>query len=224
MLSVLSREVEVNGSKARYASDAMHRVIDVVLATTVLVLSTPLLVFAVLAIRLESPGRAIFCQDRVGRRHQVFTIYKLRTMYIDADDRLHREANEREILGLAEPMNGVAYKNESDPRVTRVGRVLRRFSLDELPQMVNVLKGEMAVVGPRPSLTWEAELFPASATQRLDVRPGITGIWQVTGRNNVSMQEMLTMDCHYVASRTIRGDLWIILKTVPAVFEAEGAA
>lgn len=224
MSTVMSYEIESNKVKARSASDAVHRLIDVGVASTVLVLSMPVLAIAVLAIRLESRGGALFSQDRVGRWHEVFTIYKLRTMYVDADDRVHRQDNEREILGLADPQEGVAYKNLADPRVTRVGRFLRRFSLDELPQMVNVLKGDMALVGPRPSMPWEVELFPAHTNRRLDVRPGVTGVWQVTGRNNVSMQEMLEMDCDYVDSQTIRGDCWIILRTIPAVFDAEGAA
>jgi lipopolysaccharide/colanic/teichoic acid biosynthesis glycosyltransferase len=146
---------------------------------------------------------------------------KLRTMRNDATDAVHREYVQRMLAGDARPEDGL-YKLGHDNRVTRVGAVLRRCSLDELPQFWNVLRGDMSLVGPRPVLPWEAELFPSWAGRRFDVQPGVTGLWQVSGRNRLTMTEGLALDVRYVASRTLRLDLLILVRTVGAVIGRGG--
>ena len=201
-----------------------ERVVDLLVAVPCLVVAAPLLALVALVVRLDSPGPAFFLQPRTGRFRQEFTIVKFRTMHVDNDDRAQRAQNARELSGESERFEGVSYKDRMDPRVTRVGRVLRRLSIDELPQLINVIAGQMSIVGPRPSLPWETELFPADAEDRFTVRPGITGVWQVSGRNNVSMSEMLEMDCEYARTRSVVGDLTLMLQTIPAVLRSEGAA
>lgn len=201
-----------------------QRSLDIVVASVCLVLFGPLMLFIVAIIRLDSRGKAMFHQQRIGLAYQEFTLIKFRTMFVDNDDSEHREQNRQELLGASNQFADEMYKDPNDNRITRVGGFLRRYSLDELPQLINVLHGTMSIVGPRPSMTWEVELFPASARDRFSVNPGITGIWQVAGRNNVSMPEMLEMDCEYALNRTIRQDLGIMVRTVPAALSAEGAA
>lgn len=208
----------------RTVDEQLTRFVDVVVSSIALALSSPALVVIVLAIRLDSRGPAIFRQARVGRDREVFTIYKFRTMYHGVSDSAHRDQNLRELAGEGRLSGEVAYKDRSDPRVTRVGRVLRRFSLDELPQLVNVVAGDMALVGPRPSLTWEVDEFPEWAAPRFDVRPGITGVWQVGGRNQVSMLEMLELDVAYARTRSLPTDLGLLARTIPAVLGTAGAA
>jgi len=155
----------------------------------------------------------------------MFTLLKMRTMYADNDDRIHREY----VTGMLtsdQPENGGQrglFKLERDPRVTPVGRWLRKTSLDELPQLFNVLKGEMALVGPRPVLAWEAELFSQAHQERFGVKPGLTGLWQVSGRSKLSMQEALDLDAEYVRRRSLLLDLKILLLTPQALFRG-GAA
>lgn len=201
-----------------------QRSLDIVVASVCLVLFGPLMLFIVAIIRLDSRGKAMFHQQRIGLAYQEFTLIKFRTMFVDNDDSEHREQNRQELLGASNQFADEMHKDPNDNRITRVGGFLRRYSLDELPQLINVLQGTMSIVGPRPSMTWEVELFPASARDRFSVNPGITGIWQVAGRNNVSMPEMLEMDCEYALNRTIRQDLGIMVRTMPAALSAEGAA
>ncbi len=200
------------------------RLLDLVVAIPALALAAPVLALAVVAIRLDSTGPAVFVQPRTGRDRREFDILKLRTMFIDNDDSIQRQQNMLELANDVDRLQGVAFKDQLDPRITRVGRRLRRFSLDELPQLINVIKGEMSIVGPRPSLPWEAELFPASVEDRFAVLPGITGVWQVSGRNDVSMPEMLEMDCEYARQKSVVGDLKLMLRTIPAVLSSKGAA
>jgi lipopolysaccharide/colanic/teichoic acid biosynthesis glycosyltransferase len=141
---------------------------------------------------------------------------KFRTMVVDGDDSAHREYVRRLLTGSAEPEDGL-YKLGADPRVTRVGAVLRKASIDELPQLINVLRGDMSLVGPRPALPWEAALFPDWAAPRFTVRPGLTGLWQVSGRNRLTMLDGLVLDADYVARQSLFLDLAILLRTVPAV-------
>jgi lipopolysaccharide/colanic/teichoic acid biosynthesis glycosyltransferase len=140
-------------------------------------------------------------------------------MYADCDDRIHREMNIRELRGDRNPpgTSGGLFRLHHDPRITKIGHVLRRYGLDELPQLINVLWGEMSLVGPRPSLPWEVELFTPEQCRRLEVRPGISGLWQVSNRYAVSMPDMLALDVRYVDTRSLTLDLWIMLQTPRAV-------
>ena len=196
---------------------AIHkRLLDVVLSTVALVALFPLLLLIGAAIRLESPGAAIFSQKRVGRNGKPFTLYKFRSMHVDAAER-------RKDLLSASDRDGICFKARNDPRVTKVGRILRRFSLDELPQIVNILTGKMSIVGPRPALPEEVEAYSKRALRRLSVKPGLTGIWQVSGRADVDFDRMVDMDIAYTRSRSILLDLALIAVTFQAVFKGRGA-
>ncbi|GAA4864546.1 hypothetical protein GCM10023203_10560 [Actinomycetospora straminea] len=149
-------------------------------------------------------------------------MYKFRTMRVGADDRAQRDLVARELAGENTLVNGTC-KISGDPRVTRVGELLRRTSLDELPQLVNVLRGDMALVGPRPCLVWEAEMFPPACAPRFTVRPGLTGLWQVSGRSTIGTAEMLALDVVYVRARGLRTDVRILIRTVPSMLTRDGA-
>ena len=199
------------------------RVLDVALAAGLLVLTCPVTALAATAIRLETPGPVLFCQERVGRNGRRFQIYKLRTMAVDNDDSEHRAYVAALMQGQADRRGGV-FKLVADRRVTRVGRLLRRLSIDELPQLLNVLRGDMSMVGPRPPLPSEAELYDTRARQRLAVKPGITGLWQVSGRCLLSYQEMIALDLQYCRSSSVATDLGILLRTPASVLSRRGAA
>ncbi|MDN4490673.1 sugar transferase [Demequina sp. SYSU T00068] len=184
-------------------------------AAILLVLAVPMLAIAT-AVRLSSPGPVLFRQSRVGLAHQPFEMLKFRTMYLDAEERLAAIIAENE-------GNGVHFKMREDPRVTRVGRVLRRFSLDELPQLFNVLKGDMSIVGPRPPLPRETELWDQEVARRQLVKPGITGLWQVSGRADLSWEETVRLDLHYTQNWTLGLDAIIVLRTAWAVLAGRGA-
>jgi lipopolysaccharide/colanic/teichoic acid biosynthesis glycosyltransferase len=190
-----------------------------------LVVLAPVLGLIALVIRIDSSGSPIYRQRRLGLRGAPFEMYKFRTMYTGNDPEAHRRYVSRLILeGSTELQNGSGgYKLENDPRITRVGAVLRRLSLDELPQLLNVLRGEMSLVGPRPPLEYEAELYTARQHGRLDAVPGMTGLWQVSGRNSTTFEEMIDLDLSYIAGRSLRGDLGILVRTVSVVREAGGA-
>jgi lipopolysaccharide/colanic/teichoic acid biosynthesis glycosyltransferase len=206
------------------AADRGARLLDVVVAGTVLVLSSPLLVGIALLVAATSRGGPLFRQLRIGRDEQPFVMYKFRTMYVGCDDRLHREYVRRVLLGTPPPVGaGGLYKLVDDPRVTRLGLLLRRTSLDELPQLLNVLRGDMALVGPRPVLPWEAVLLRPEHRARFQVRPGITGLWQVSGRSRLPMSQALDLDVQYVRARCLRLDVVLLLRTVPAVLTCRGA-
>jgi lipopolysaccharide/colanic/teichoic acid biosynthesis glycosyltransferase len=181
-----------------------------------LLLCLPLLVVVWALVRLTSPGPALFRQVRVGEGGRSFEMLKFRTMVVDNDDSAHRDYVARLLAGEAEPEEGL-YKLGTDPRVTRVGAVLRKASIDELPQLINVMRGDMSLVGPRPALPWEVAMFPDWAAPRFSVRPGLTGLWQVSGRNRLSMLDGLVLDTDYVARRGLLLDLVILVRTVPAV-------
>lgn len=200
---------------------AMKRGLDVLVAGAALVVAMPLMVVVYLLVRLSSPGPALFRQARLGRDGKPYDILKFRTMHIGCDEGVHREYVTRLLAGTAEQHNGL-YKLGADRRVTRVGAVLRRLSIDELPQLVNVLRGEMALVGPRPALPWEAEMFPGWAAPRYSVRPGLTGLWQVSGRSRLTMLQGLRLDVDYVERQSTLLDLAILVRTVPTVLAAGG--
>lgn len=197
------------------------RAFDVAVALVVLVVALPVLVLAAALIRLESPGPVLFRQGRVGRGGRRFTIIKLRTMRVGGDDATHMQYVAALVNGLATPQAGI-YKLDDDRR-TRVGEFLRRSSLDELPQLLNVLGGSMSLVGPRPSTPEEAELWDERARQRLQVKPGITGLWQVSGRSRLTYDEMLDLDLRYAAQRSIWLDVRILARTPFALLRAETA-
>jgi lipopolysaccharide/colanic/teichoic acid biosynthesis glycosyltransferase len=196
--------------------EAAVRGLDLFIAVTVLVLASPLILAVYLLVRLSSRGGGWFRQVRVGAQRREFVMYKFRTMRRGCDATLHEEYVHRLLHGEVEPEDGL-YKLADDPRITRIGALLRRTSLDELPQLFNVLKGEMSVVGPRPCLPHEMAEFPPWASPRFDVRPGLTGLWQVSGRNRLTMTEGLRLDVEYVARRSVALNLAILLRTVPAV-------
>ena len=183
-------------------------------------LVSPLLLLLWCLVRLTSSGPAFFRQERVGRNMRSFTMLKLRTMYVDNHDQIHRNYVTH-LLSADKPTaageNGL-FKLEQDPRVTPLGAWLRRTSLDELPQLFNVLHGEMSLVGPRPVLPWEAELFEERYRKRFLVKPGISGLWQVSGRSKLTMRQALELDIEYADRQSLALDLSIILRTVPAIF------
>ncbi|MDA3624189.1 sugar transferase [Saccharopolyspora sp. WRP15-2] len=202
--------------------DRFRRALDVSLASAALaVLSAPMLLIA-LCIRSTSRGPALFRQQRVGLNGRPFTFYKFRTMRLDSSDAAHRELIVRELHGEDTKVNG-SCKLAADPRITRFGGWLRRTSLDELPQLINVLRGEMTLVGPRPCQEWEAAMFPAEFQDRFTVLPGLTGLWQVRGRSALGTLDMLKLDAEYVRSRTVRLDLRILASTLPSMLRGDGA-
>jgi lipopolysaccharide/colanic/teichoic acid biosynthesis glycosyltransferase len=196
----------------------IKRALDVILAATGLLVLSPLLAAIWLAVRLSSPGPAVFSQERLGRDEQPFTMYKFRSMSTGAGDAIHRDYVSRMLTGEGVPVeatNGI-YKLHGDPRITPLGGWLRKTSLDELPQLVNVVRGQMSLVGPRPVLAWEAELFTPDARARFQTRPGLTGLWQVSGRNTLTMHQALALDVEYVRRQSLWLDLTILARTVPA--------
>lgn len=200
------------------------RMMDVIIATVAIIIMAPLFVLGSALIRATSRGPAFFRQERVGLGGGTFTILKFRTMVVDNDDSAHREIVRAQLVGgtIVGTSDGV-YKLENDPRVTWVGAWLRRFSLDEIPQLINVLRGEMSIVGPRPALQMEVDLYAPHHMRRLDARPGLTGLWQVSGRNRLSMLEMLDLDVRYVEEWSIGLDLKILAGTPAALLRGDGA-
>lgn len=202
----------------RFSGWSYHvkRTLDIAMSLAALLVLAPLMAVIAVAIKLDSDGGVIFRQERVGHRGEPFVIHKFRTMVVDAESRL---------AGLRDSSigNGVLFKLDEDPRVTRVGRLLRRFSLDELPQFWTVLKGDMSIVGPRPHLEAELAEFPDHALRRLLIKPGITGLWQVNGRSDLSLEESVRLDLRYVENWSLSGDLSLVLKTVGVVFRKSGA-
>ena len=189
------------------------RTFDIVMASLLLVVLSPVMLAAYLAVRATSPGRAVFRQVRVGALERPFVLFKFRTMVQDCSPESHQEFVRRMMSGEDPRPRAGLYKLEQDPRVTPVGRFLRRTSIDELPQLFNVLRGDMSLVGPRPVLPWEVELFPISTSSRFLVLPGLTGLWQISGRNRLTMLEGLRLDVEYVARCALSTDLLIILVT-----------
>lgn len=201
------------------------RTVDIVLGSVALLLATPILALAGLAIAVSSPGPVFFRQQRVGYRGKTFRVWKLRTMYTNTDDSAHR-AYVRSMFTsdpCPEARRPGLHKLDDD-RITPVGRVFRRTSVDELPQLFNVLLGEMSLVGPRPALPWEVELFGSLDRLRSEVKPGITGLWQVSGRSRLTMLEALELDRAYALQRSLLLDLKILLRTVSVVLARRDAA
>jgi exopolysaccharide biosynthesis polyprenyl glycosylphosphotransferase len=199
-------------------SMAAKRALDVIGSLGLLLFFSPLMIVTAIAIKLESRGPVFFLQPRAGRGGRSFRLVKFRSMYVDAEER------KAEIASLNEAGDGVMFKIRRDPRVTRVGRILRRFSLDELPQLFNVLVGEMSLVGPRPLIFPESDALEEHwELRRLELRPGLTGPWQVYGRSQNPFQEMVRFDYQYVAGWSLARDIEILLATIPAVMSGRGA-
>ncbi|OLC97010.1 MAG: sugar transferase [Acidobacteria bacterium] len=207
--------MELHGEPIPRMGLAVKRMLDVVIAGAGLFVTAPLLAVLALLIRINSPGPAIYAAQRVGRKGNKFRCFKLRTMIADADAQKGplRETNERD---------GPFFKMEDDPRVTRCGRWLRKLSLDELPQLWNVLRGEMSLVGPRPHPLDDYERYTVENLRRLDVKPGITGLWQVTARRDPSFETSMALDLEYIENWSLWLDLRILLKTLPEVLRASG--
>jgi lipopolysaccharide/colanic/teichoic acid biosynthesis glycosyltransferase len=196
---------------------AVKRMLDIVGSLGLLILLSPVMLVIAMLIPLDSRGTVIYPQRRIGRGGQPFTMYKFRSMERDAHDLRHLHAHRNRHT------TGPVFKVPDDPRVTRVGRVIRRLSLDELPQMLNVLRGDMSLVGPRPALPEEYDLCSEGVRQRTLVAPGLTCIWQVSGRSDVDFLRWVDMDLEYIRTWTLRLDLLLLLRTIPAVFRGSGA-
>ena len=201
-----------------------RRLLDLLVATTALLVLAPLMAAIALAIRAESRGPVIFRQRRLGQGLRPFTVLKFRTMRHEADAAVHRNYVHSLIDRPEGAERGQLYKLSVDSRITRVGRFLRSWSLDELPQLVNVLRGEMALVGPRPVIPYEVERYPERYLPRFAVKPGLTGLWQVSGRNERTYEEMVRFDIEYARQASLLLDLRILAKTVPVVFGRQGVA
>jgi exopolysaccharide biosynthesis polyprenyl glycosylphosphotransferase len=196
---------------------ACKRTLDVALSTLILLLALPIVVMVALAVRVTSGGSVLFRQTRCGLNGRRFTLYKFRTMIEDAEERL------AEVQHLNE-MDGPVFKVRDDPRVTRLGRILRRFSLDELPQLWNVLRGDMSLVGPRPPIPDEVARYERWQRRRLSMKPGLTCLWQVNGRNELDFGSWMELDLQYIDSWSLGLDLKILLKTIPVVLSGRGAS
>jgi lipopolysaccharide/colanic/teichoic acid biosynthesis glycosyltransferase len=221
----IRRAMQARGRAASLRSRRLprgRRAFDLVVAVALLAILSPVLAAVALLIRVASGGPVLFRQQRVGWRGQPFTLLKFRTMVPNHDDSALRSIVALELAGAGHEENG-SFKLADDPRITRLGAWLRRTSIDELPQLINVVRGQMSLVGPRPALLWEHESFGNAYRRRIEVRPGITGLWQVSGRSLMSTPEMLQLDVQYVDSRSLRLDLSIMIRTIPTIVRGDGA-
>jgi exopolysaccharide biosynthesis polyprenyl glycosylphosphotransferase len=192
------------------------RAFDLVLASTMLVAASPIMFAAAIAIAVDSRGPVIFRQTRVGRGGRYFTCYKFRSMCADAE-------RKKDKLRHLNEMDGPVFKIRQDPRITKVGAFIRKYSIDELPQLINVIRGEMSIVGPRPPVPHEVEQYGERERGRLAVQPGLTCLWQVSGRSNIAFEKWVELDLEYIEHMSMRNDVRIFLKTVPAVLTGAGA-
>jgi lipopolysaccharide/colanic/teichoic acid biosynthesis glycosyltransferase len=216
------------------------RILDIVVSLIALILLFPITSLAAIIIKLDSPGPIIFKQERVGSRRIIhnhktywqkvtFLCYKFRTMVCDADPSLHKSYIKALINDDCQGMSDLQGENTNirklshDPRITRIGRILRKCSIDEIPQFTNVIKGEMSLVGPRPAIAYEVEMYKPWHYRRLEAKPGITGLWQVTARSTASFDEMINLDIQYINQQSFWLDLLIILRTPIAVISCKGA-
>lgn len=196
----------------------LKRVIDIFISLCGLIVLFPIMVLVAVAIKVEDPyGPIFFSQNRCGKHPEVFKMYKFRSMYVNAEEKI------KELQHLNE-QSGPVFKIKNDPRITKVGKFIRKTSLDELPQLLNVLKGDMSIVGPRPAIPTEVEQYTKYQMQRLLVKPGITCIWQVSGRNRIGFEQWVEMDIEYIKTRNIWLDILLILKTIPALLGDDNAS
>jgi len=204
------------GQPERVVNELMIRAFDMVVGIVLLLLLAPLFILVAVAVRLGSPGPVLFIQNRVGRGGGIFPCLKFRTMRMNAE-------LVRPLLESRNEQSGPIFKMRNDPRITRVGKFLRRSSLDELPQLINIVKGDMSLVGPRPAIPSEVDRYTAYHRERLTVYPGLTGLWQVSGRSDLSFDQMIELDNEYVRNRCLLLNIVILIKTIPAVLTARGA-
>jgi len=205
------KEVRISG-----LNQWLKRGIDIAFSALVLTLGAPLMALIALMIKLDSPGAVFFRQERVGKMGQRFTLYKFRSMVANAEE-------QRQALEALNEADGPLFKIKADPRITRLGKQLRRLSLDELPQFYNVWRGEMSLIGPRPGLPAEVERYQEWHKRRMEVPPGLTGLWQVSGRSELTFDEMALLDIYYVENWSPALDIKIFLQTIPRVIFGNGA-
>jgi len=203
----------------------MKRAMDVLCAVVLLLLVSPLMALIAIAVRLDSPGSVLFRQKRVGLGGRDFTMFKFRSMYVNADEQVQRQFARNYIHGQINSVSGqTVFKPAADKRITRVGHWLRRTSLDELPQLLNVLRGDMSLVGPRPAVRYEVEEYSKWHLKRLVVPPGLTGLAQISGRSGLTFDKIVRLDLDYIEQRSLGTDVLILLRTVPVVVKAKCAA
>lgn len=194
----------------------IKRLMDIVLSTIALIVLSPVFLITSIAIKLEDKGPVFFIQERAGKDMKPFKIYKFRSMYVNADHELEKMMENNE-------QTGHAFKIKNDPRITKVGKIIRKLSIDELPQLLNIIKGDMSIVGPRPILTFQMEECSQYEKQRLVVQPGLTCYWQIGGRANIKWDEWVELDLDYIEDMSLWTDIKMIVKTIPAVFDSQGA-
>lgn len=245
MLDVRVRHDALEALSSESADGGYHvvkRVFDTVVSSAILIVLSPLLAAVAVAVKADSRGPVIFQQERIGVRRvrregtwhweaETFTFFKFRTMVDGSSSTLHEQYIAAYIHGDISEMHQAAgeagspetYKLVNDPRVTRVGRLLRRLSIDELPQLWNVIRGDMSMVGPRPAIPYEVAMYERRHFRRLAAKPGITGLWQVSGRSHIGFEEMVELDCEYIRRRSFLNDISILVRTVRVVLSMEGA-
>ena len=206
--TIIEQRALFHNVTARYMR--LKRATDIFISLAGLILLFPLLLITAAIIKLDSPGPVFFIQERNGYKGRIFKMYKFRSMVMDAEQRLEMLEDKNEV-------SGNMFKMKRDPRVTNFGRFIRKTSIDELPQLFNVLRNDMSVVGPRPPLVREVVKYDAWQNLRLSVKPGLTGLWQISGRNDLGFEEMVRLDLKYIRERSFRYDLMIMLKTVPVL-------
>lgn len=204
-------------SQDRYLYQKFKRIIDISVSLSALIFLGPIMLISALMIFFDSKGPILFKQTRVGERGQIFAMWKFRSMHTNSEEL------KKELVDSADMSDGVRFKMENDPRITKVGHIIRKLSIDELPQLLNVLKGDMSLVGPRPALPDEVNAYTTWQRLRLNAKPGITCIWQVSGRSNIPFLGQVAMDIDYIQRASLKLDILILLKTIPAVLLARGA-
>lgn len=207
---------DISSKENKIIYNFIKRLIDIFVSLLGLIVLLPILIIIPVIIRIDSRGPIIFSQDRIGKNGDIFKMYKFRSMVVNAESLKEELANKNE-------MSGPMFKMKDDPRITKIGKFIRKTSIDELPQLINVLKGEMSLVGPRPSLPKEVEKFESWMLKRLDVKPGLTCYWQVMGRNNIDFEEWMKLDIKYVDERTTLLDIKLIFKTFFVLFGDQNA-
>lgn len=200
-----------------YSAPAIKRAVDLILSGALLAVLSPLGVALAILIKLDSPGPVFFRQVRVGRKGRTFPLWKFRSMHVNAEE------IQQQLLSDERMSGGIRFKMKRDPRVTRMGRLLRVSSLDELPQLINIFRGEMSLVGPRPPIPAEVAEYSPKARRRLDGVPGLTCIWQVSGRSEIPFEQQVEMDIEYLDRSSLRLDLSLLVRTIPAVLLGRGA-